>query len=68
MEANMDFTSLYVDVDDFWQSFCDEYHRHLIADGQRRRHRQTQLSVSEVMTILIAFLEMRTQKGPTLSI
>lgn len=51
----MDFTALYVDVDNFWLSFRDPYQRWLIADGQRRRRRAGQLSVSEVMTILIAF-------------
>jgi hypothetical protein len=51
----MDFTDLYVEVDDFWQSFRDDYQRRLIADGHRHRRRDGQLSVSEIMTILIAF-------------
>jgi len=51
----MDFTDLYVHVDDFWLNFRTDYERRLLADGQRRRRREAQLSVSEIMTILIAF-------------
>jgi len=51
----MDFTNLYVTVDDFWRGFRENYQRRLIADGHRQRLRQPQLSVSEIMTILIAF-------------
>jgi len=51
----MDFTALYVQVDDFWLQFRPEYERRLIADGQRRRRRDGQLSISEIMTILITF-------------
>lgn len=51
----MDFTALYVQVDDFWVSFRQNYEHRRIADGQRRRRRDGQLSVSEIMTILICF-------------
>lgn len=51
----MDFTALYVDVDDFWQVFGPGFEQRLIADGHRRRRRASELSVSEIMTILIAF-------------
>ncbi len=51
----MDFTALFVDVDDFWLNFQNTYHQHLIADGKRHRNRAAQLSVSEMITILIAF-------------
>ncbi len=44
-----------MDVDDFWQNFSDPYQQRLIADGHRHRRRAAQLSVSEMMTILIAF-------------
>lgn len=54
-EAAMDFTALFVDVDDFWANFRQDYERRLITDGQRRRRREGHLSVSEIMTILIAF-------------
>lgn len=51
----MDFTALFVDVDDLWQSFRDDYERHLLDDGTRQRRREARLSMSEIMTILIAF-------------
>jgi len=51
----MDFTDLFVDVDDFWKQFRPAYEQRLLADGQRRRLRCGQLSASEIMTILIAF-------------
>jgi len=51
----MDFTALYVDADDFWLQFRHDYQRRLLADGPRRRQRDARLSVSEIMTILIAF-------------
>lgn len=51
----MDFTALFVDVDDFWKHFRPEYEGRLIADGTRRRRREGRLSVSEIMTLLIAF-------------
>ncbi len=51
----MDFTSLFVDVDDCWKNFEKIYAKHLIEDGTRKRNRQSNLSVSEIMTILIAF-------------
>ena len=38
----MDFTALYVDVDDFWQSFGPSYEQRLIADGHRHRRRQAE--------------------------
>ena len=51
----MDLTALFVDVDDHWQVFRDGYECHLIEAGTRRRRRDTRLSMSEIMTILIAF-------------
>jgi len=51
----MDFTELFVEVDDFWLAFTPEYERHLLVDGRRHRRREGQLSVSEIMTLLIAF-------------
>lgn len=51
----MDFTQLYVDVDDFYKSFEPELRRHQLADGTRRRRRDGRLTISEMMTILIAF-------------
>ncbi|MBI1335879.1 MAG: IS982 family transposase [Phycisphaera sp.] len=54
-EATVDFTATYVDVDDFWQTFRESYHQQQITDGRRHRRRAAELSVSEMMTILIAF-------------
>jgi hypothetical protein len=51
----MDFTALFVAVDDFWLKFQDGYKRRLLADGQQQRSRRGQLCLSEIMTILIAF-------------
>ena len=48
---------LFCDVDDFCQSFVPNWQRHLIASGQKTRHRQHQLSISEIMTIIIHFHE-----------
>jgi hypothetical protein len=50
-----DFTALFVNVDDCWKAFEKIYAKHLIEDGTRRRNRQSNLSTSEIMTILIAF-------------
>jgi len=51
----LDFTRLFVDVDDCWKAFEKIFARHLIEDGTRKRNRKSNLSISEIMTILIAF-------------
>jgi hypothetical protein len=51
----VDFTRLFVDVDDCWKAFEKIYAKYLIEDGTRKRNRQSNLSTSEIMTILIAF-------------
>jgi hypothetical protein len=51
----LDFTTLFVDVDDCWKNFENIYAAHLIGDGVRKRKRDSNLSTSEIMTILIAF-------------
>lgn len=60
-----DFTRLFVDVDDCWKAFEKMYAKHLIEDGTRKRNRKSNLSTSEIMTILIAFQTSgyRTFKG-----
>lgn len=50
-----DFIRLFVDVDDCWKAFDKNFIRHLIEDGTRKRNRTSNLSISEIMTILIAF-------------
>ncbi len=46
---------VFCNVDDFCQAFLPTWQQHLIACGRQRRQRARQLSLSEVMTILIAF-------------
>jgi len=54
-ENAMDFTFLFCDVDDFCQVFEPVFTARLIASGERRRQRKSRMSLSERMTILIAF-------------
>jgi len=51
----MDFTELFVDIDDFWKIFQPIYQKHLLQDRRIQRKRKSKLSMSEIMTILIAF-------------
>jgi transposase len=46
---------LFVSVDDFCQGFLPFWERKLLEDGSRKRQRAGQLSVSEIMTIIIYF-------------
>lgn len=46
---------LFCDVDDFCQVFLPKWNQHLLASGQKQRQRARSLTVSEIMTILIAF-------------
>jgi len=46
---------LFCHVDDFWQAFCPVWYDHLLVSGERQRIRDSQLSASEVMTIMILF-------------
>jgi len=50
----MDFTELFCVVDDFCREFEPLWYQRLIA-GCRRRRRKSRLSLSERMTIVIAF-------------
>lgn len=51
----MSLLTLFCQVDDFWQAFRPIWHEHLLSTGERQRLRPTQLSESEIMTILIHF-------------
>jgi hypothetical protein len=51
----MDFTELYCDVDDFCKEFEPTWEARQITCGERRRQRPCKLSLSERMTIVIAF-------------
>ena len=46
---------LFVSVDDFCQVFLPFWERKLIEDGSKKRQRAGQLSMSEIMTIIIYF-------------
>jgi len=55
----MSLLELFVSVDDFCKIFLPVWERKLIADGSKKRHRIGQLSVSEMMTIIIYFHQSR---------
>ena len=46
---------LYCDVDDFYQEFLPFWNQQQLASGEKRRQRARSLSISEIMTLLIAF-------------
>lgn len=51
----MSLLELFVSVDDFCQVFLPVWERKLLEDGSKLRRRAGQLSVSEMMTIIIYF-------------
>ena len=51
-------TELYCHIDDFYQQFKPEFEAHLIANGAKRL-RACQISVPEIMTILVLFHQLR---------
>lgn len=51
----MGLTELYCDVDDFWKSFKQEWDKHLIDKNDSKRGPEAELSISEMMTIIILF-------------
>lgn len=46
---------LFCDIDDFCQAFLPIWNRQLLASGQMQSQRARSLTISEIMTILIAF-------------
>jgi IS5 family transposase len=46
---------LFCDVDDFCKEFLPNWSRQLLTSGQKQRQRARSLTISEIMTILIAF-------------
>lgn len=48
-------TELFCHVDDFCQAFLPHWDQHLLASGKKQRQRSRSLTISEIMTILIAF-------------
>jgi len=55
----MSLLELFCHVDEFCHLFLPQWEQVLYAQGQRTRRRTGQLAVSEVMTILIHFHQMR---------
>lgn len=51
----MDLTELYCSVDDFWKSFKEEWDKHLIKTRTSKRGPEPELTMSEMMTIVILF-------------
>ena len=52
---NIDYDSLFCSVDDFYKGFKNWYKKILITGGIRKRDKPCKISMSEIMTILIAF-------------
>jgi hypothetical protein len=55
----MSLLELFVDVDDFCQLFLPIWQKRLLSEGSRKRLRKGQLSISEIMTIIIYFHQSR---------
>jgi hypothetical protein len=50
-----DLTALYCSVDDFWKVFKEERARHLVSSDKPRHGPEPELSIPEMMTIVILF-------------
>lgn len=48
-------TALYCSIDDFWKLFKLEWEKHLIESSKKKRGPEPELSISEMMTIVILF-------------
>lgn len=55
----MSLLELFYHVDTFCHAFLPQWDQQLRAHGQRSRHRSGQLAMSEIMTILVYFHQMR---------
>jgi transposase len=54
-EVKMDLVTLFCSIDDFWKLFKEEWNKHLIESGKSKRGPEPQLSISEMMTIVVLF-------------
>ena len=52
---NIDYDSLFCFVDDFCKGFENWYKKTLITSGIRKRNKPCKMSLSEIITILIAY-------------
>lgn len=50
-----DLTALFCSVDDFWKLFEQEWNKHLIDCGKPKTGPKPELSISEMITIVILF-------------
>jgi hypothetical protein len=48
-------TELYCSIDDFWKVFKQKWNNHLIDSGKPKRGPDSELTISEMMTIVILF-------------
>lgn len=55
----MSLLELFVHIDDFCQAFLPMWQHNLISDGSKKRRRNGQLTVSEIMTIIVHFHQAR---------
>jgi len=55
----MSLLELFVSVDDFCQIFLPVWEQKLMSNGSKKRRRTGQLSISEIMTIIIYFHQSR---------
>ena len=46
--------NIFFELDEFWKTFQPQYQHYLLKTG-RSRYRETQLTMSEIMTILVLF-------------
>jgi len=51
----MILTKLFVEIDDFMKVYEQNFNQELIGDGKKQRKRDTKLSFSEIMTIVVYF-------------
>ena len=52
-------TELFCQIDDFCRWFEPAFERRLLADGAKKRRRQGELSLSELMTLAVLFHQLR---------
>lgn len=52
-------TELFCRIDDFCIAFEPAWEQHLLADGQRHRRRHASLELSELMTLVVLFHQLR---------
>jgi hypothetical protein len=51
----MCLVELYCSVDDFWKSFKQEWNKNLIDSGRPKRGPEPELTIPEMMTIVILY-------------